>query len=29
MGDGVLIPFRALDGQHFPVAGFRMIQVAR
>ena len=29
VGDGVLIPFRALDGQHFPVAGFRMIQVAR
>jgi hypothetical protein len=29
MGDGVLIAFRALDGQHFPVAGFSMIQVAR
>ena len=29
VGDGVLISFRALDGQHFPVAGFCVIQVAR
>ena len=29
VGDGVLIPFRALDREHFPVAGFCVIQVAR
>ena len=29
VGDSLLIPFRALDSQHFPVAGFRVIQVAR
>ena len=29
VGDGVLIPFRALDSEYFPIAGFREIQVAR
>ena len=28
MGDGLLIPFCALDREHFPVAGFCVIQVA-
>ena len=27
--DGVLIPFRALDREYFPIAGFCVIQVAR
>jgi len=29
VGDGLLVPFCALNGEHFPVAGFRMIQVVR
>ena len=29
VGDGVLIPLRALDREYFPIAGFCMIQVAR
>jgi hypothetical protein len=29
VGDGLLIPFYALDREHFPVASFRTIQVAR
>jgi hypothetical protein len=29
VGDGVLIPLRALDCEHFSVAGFCVIQVAR
>src|SRR6266849_2567511 len=29
MGDGMLIPFGALDREYFPVAGFCTIQVAR
>jgi len=28
VGDGLLIPLRALDREHFPVAGFCVIQVA-
>ena len=28
MGDGLLIPLRTLDREHFPVAGFCVIQVA-
>jgi hypothetical protein len=29
VGDGVLIPLRALDREHFPIASFCAIQVAR
>ena len=29
VGDGLLIPFRALDREDFPIAGFRLIQVTR
>ena len=28
VGDGVLIPFRALDREHFSIAGFCLIQIA-
>ena len=29
VGDGMLVPFCALNGEHFPVAGFCLIQVTR